>query len=236
LQTTALKLSFLAVDSAGDHEIGDPREETNPITMKYNYAYREGARRVTLKAIPTGTIRYTLDGSNPRNGGIWDRNEVIVPDGRDVLLAIAEARGIWSEQIRVDVPNAGVGTGGADFNPDLHRPAEWRRRLTANERGRSFKILESLKRHRAITAGVDVTVSLQGNADDYIVMNFGPNVTRTSEEIERIAIDLVDQLGTDGGVPDVALIVHTTRFDSGTALVEAAKELGLPLQADEVRQ
>ena len=83
LETTALKVSFLAVDSTGEHETGDAREETNPITLKYDYAYRDGARRVTLKAVPLGTIRYTLDGSNPRNGGVCDAGEVLVPDGRD---------------------------------------------------------------------------------------------------------------------------------------------------------
>ena len=35
------KVSFLAVDSTGEHETGEPREETNPITSRYDYAYRE---------------------------------------------------------------------------------------------------------------------------------------------------------------------------------------------------
>jgi hypothetical protein len=103
LETTALKVSFLAVDSTRQHETGDPRQETNSITLKYDYAYRDGARRVALRAAPLGTIRYTLDGSSPRNGGVCDTGEVIVPDGRDVLLAIAEAQGIWSDVLRVDV-------------------------------------------------------------------------------------------------------------------------------------
>src|SRR5262249_10411832 len=80
LQTTALKVSFLAVDSTGEHETGDPRPETNPITLKYDYAYRDGSRRVRLKAIPTGTIRYSFDGSNPRNGGVCDGSELVIPD------------------------------------------------------------------------------------------------------------------------------------------------------------
>jgi hypothetical protein len=236
LATTALKVSFLAVDSTGEHETGDARQETNPITLRYDYAYRDGARRVTLKATPKGTIRYTLDGSNPRNGGVCDTGEVIVPEGRDILLAIAEAEGIWSDQLRVDVPRAGAGVGQEAFRPDLHRPAEWRRRLSTSDRGRTFKILECLKRHRGTTAGADVTVSLRGRSDDYIAMTFGPNVTRPAEELERIAVDLVGQLTSDGVTADVSLVITSTRFDSGTALVEAAKELEEPLKADEVRQ
>jgi hypothetical protein len=35
---------------------------------------------------------------------------------------------------------------------------------------------------------------------------------------------------------DVTLAIASTRFDSGAALIEAAKELDEPLAADEVRQ
>jgi hypothetical protein len=236
LQTTALKVSFLAVDSTGEHQTGDARAETNPITLKYDYAYREGSRRVMLKAIPTGTIRYSLDGSNPRNGGVCDSGEIMVPDGRDVLLAIAEAHGIWSEQLRVDVPRADAGAGGAGYKPDLQRPAEWRRRLATNDRGRAFKILECLKRHRATAGGADINVSLQGQSDDYIAMSFGPNVIRTAEQLESVALDLIGQLTGGDGAADVSLVIPAVQFASGTALVEAAKELGEPLKVDEVRQ
>jgi hypothetical protein len=67
-------------------------------------------------------------------------------------------------------------------------------------------------------------------------MTFGPNVTRSAEALEQIAVDLVGQLTGDGGAADVSLVIASTRFDSGTALVEAAKELEEPLKVDEVRQ
>ena len=237
LETTALKVSFHAVDSTGEHETGNPREEVNPVTLKYDYAYREGARRVTLKAIPRGTIRYTLDGSNPRNGGVCDTGEVVVPDGRDVLLAIAEAQGIWSEQLRVDIPRAyGGDDGGTAFMPDRQKPAEWRRRLQTGDRGRAFKILECLKRHRAVTAGADINVSLEGGPDSYIAMSFGPNIIRAPEELETIASDLIGQIAGDQGQADFFLVITSTRFSSGAALTEAARELDQPLLGDEVRQ
>jgi hypothetical protein len=192
---------------------------------------------VTLKAIPKGTIHYTLDGSNPRsNGGVCDGGAVLVPDGCDLLLAVAEAEGIWSEQLRVDVPKASDGGDGQAFEPDLTRPALWRRKLNTSDRGQAFRLLECLKRHRADATGADLTVSLQGRSDDYIAMNFGPSTIRSAEALEGIAVDLIGQLTGNGGAADVSLRIDGTRFPSGTALVEAAKELGEPLRADEVRQ
>jgi hypothetical protein len=41
LESTALKVSLLAVDSTGKHETGAVRQEINPITKN---AYRDGAR------------------------------------------------------------------------------------------------------------------------------------------------------------------------------------------------
>ena len=67
-------------------------------------------------------------------------------------------------------------------------------------------------------------------------MSFGPNITRSAEALEQLAVDLIGQLTGDGGAADLPLVIASCRFDSGTALVEAAKELEEPLKADEVRQ
>ena len=86
-------------------------------------------------------------------------------------------------------------------------PAEWRRRLSTSDRGRAFKILECLKRHRAETAGADINVSLQGRPDDYIAMSFGPNIIRTPEQLETLATDLIGQVSPDGGAAEVSLVI-----------------------------
>jgi hypothetical protein len=235
-ETTALLVSFLAVDSTGEHETGDPRAEANSITLKYDTMYRDGARRVTLKAIPTGTIRYTLDGSNPRNGGVCHGGEIVVPAGPKLLLAIAEAEGIWSEQLRVPLPEAGGGDNNQPFRPDLHRAATWRHPLSTSDRGRAFRILECLKRHRGTALGGDITVTRQDDADAYLSVAFGPSIQRSADELETMATDLINQIIGAGAAVDLSLRIDGTRFESGTALVEAAKELEEPLEASEVRQ
>jgi hypothetical protein len=69
--TEALKVSFLCVDSEGEHETGEPVEWTNDVTIKHKvYPDAEGKKKVELKAVPEVPIRYTTDGSNPRQGGL----------------------------------------------------------------------------------------------------------------------------------------------------------------------
>jgi hypothetical protein len=162
--------------------------------------------------------------------------EIVVPAGPKLLLAIAEAEGIWSEQLRVPLPEAGGGDNNQPFRPDLHRAATWRHPLSTSDRGRAFRILECLKRHRGTALGGDITVTRQDDADAYLSVAFGPSIQRSADELETMATDLINQIIGAGAAVDLSLRIDGTRFESGTALVEAAKELEEPLEASEVRQ
>jgi hypothetical protein len=60
--------------------------------------YQNGDERVCeLKAVPTGAIRYTVDGSSPETSGVaYDVPFVVPPDAR-VILAQATADGVSSD-------------------------------------------------------------------------------------------------------------------------------------------
>lgn len=51
LETAALKVSFLAVDSTGVHQTGSVVAWQNTIDVKYDIKYRSGGHHVTLKAV-----------------------------------------------------------------------------------------------------------------------------------------------------------------------------------------
>ena len=69
-ETAELKVSFLAVDSTGEHEIGEPVEWQGRITLQ-SRDYPDGDRRmVELHAAPPAPIRYSTDGSDPKVAGV----------------------------------------------------------------------------------------------------------------------------------------------------------------------
>jgi hypothetical protein len=189
--------------------------------------------RWTVKAAPIGTIRYSLDGSNPRTGGVYS-GEIAVPPGHELLLAIAEHGGIWSDQLSVPLPKHS-GSGGGEFKPDPSRKAEWNRRLTRGDRRQAFQMLEIVKRLGGLVGGADIMVQLPRSDNDWIQMQFGRNIFRSADDVEHLAMELLQQLGSNGQ-SEVTLSVARIRFDSGTALIEAAKELNEPLISDEVKQ
>jgi hypothetical protein len=185
-----------------------------------------------LKALPRGTIRYSLDGSNPRYGGIYD-GEIQVPDGGGPLLAVAEASGIWSELLRVEIPREPEG--GEELAVDPNRPADWRHRLKCPDRRRTFEVLAILKRLGGDLGGVHINAVLPNNSEKWINLGFGQDLLRTADEIEALATELAGKLGKDPQ-PDLDLNISWFRFATGQALTEAAKELGETLRPDEMKQ
>src|SRR5262249_44388789 len=66
--TTALRVGFLVVDVSGQYETGDPVIWSNQLVLRNRLNEKGAKRSVELFVAPRGEIRYTLDGSEPREG------------------------------------------------------------------------------------------------------------------------------------------------------------------------
>jgi len=78
LTTNALRVQFLAVDPSGTNQTGTPTTWQNKLTLRNRLD--EVNRTVELLVAPKGEIRYTLDGSEPRNGSIYKQP---IPIGKE---------------------------------------------------------------------------------------------------------------------------------------------------------
>ena len=102
-KTKELKLSFLCVDSKREHETGEPVEWKNKITIKYRVYDKGDKKIVELISAPHVPIKYTTDGSNPKDhGGIYD-SEVIIPKNTTYVLAVAETEGVYSDSLSIKI-------------------------------------------------------------------------------------------------------------------------------------
>jgi hypothetical protein len=232
LETDAMVVTFLAIDSTGVHETGESRPWENTVAVKYQLSYRDGSHRVTLKAVPRGTIRFTVDGTGARYGRVYE-GDIVVPQDCDILLAIAEASGIWSEQLRVPIPKGESESESVDIDP--LQPAEWRPRLKCPDRRRSFEVLSILKRFGGEIGGAQINLSMPNSTEDWISLSFGQNVLRTAEFLETKAEELASNLSSQSQ-SDLDLNISRIKFATGRALVEAARELGEVPKPGEVVQ
>jgi Fn3 domain-containing protein len=93
LATRALRVHFLVMDPSEQYETGDVVTWSNKLVLRNRLTEKDGKRTVELLVVPAGEIRYTLDGSEPREGIQYDR-PVDIGDGEVLLRAFAEVSGL----------------------------------------------------------------------------------------------------------------------------------------------
>ncbi|WP_042375649.1 DUF499 domain-containing protein, partial [Neobacillus jeddahensis] len=105
-KTSELKLTFLCVDSKGINETGSVYEWTNKVSIQYKPYDADGSQFMELRASsPNVEIRYTTDGTNPKNSGGKYVEPFAIPAGAKYIQAVAvnEEKGIYSEILQFEI-------------------------------------------------------------------------------------------------------------------------------------
>jgi len=225
-KTTAVRVWFLAEDPSGAYETGAAAGWSNRLTLRHEC--KEGAsgkRKVELAVIPAGSIRYTLNGVNPKEGTPYTEPFEIGPE-EVTVYCYAESEGV-SETRNFAIPKAG--NTGVQVNPD--QPARLRKKVDATDMAQSFGLLAKLRSAQATLSSTTLDV---GQGDKAIAVRFGTGATVTPEAIERTIAVLRAALGDE--LADVRLQVKMTHFPWGRDLSTFVGDQGLALAANEVEQ
>ncbi len=229
LRTTELRVSFLAVDSAGVHETGPAKEWTNRITLKHRFFDATGGKKLELRAAPPATIRYTSDGSDPKVAGAVYDGPFLVPQGSPFVLAYAEADGILSDVERFFVPKD---DGPAKLELDKMRPVDWTRSHAFNSTRETYEFLGRLKKFEAVVSGVSLTINGEGGDRGWAELQFSEQKRLTAEQIET-CLEAMRLVQTSGQVQLSSSEVH---FLTGQGLIDWVEDVKGTLQSGEFRQ
>jgi hypothetical protein len=232
LTTAAMRLSFLAVDSTGEHETGEPEVWTNTITVKHRL-YQDGDQwRCDLRAIPTGTLRYTTDGSGPEGHGLLYGEPFVVPAGCRLILAVAEADGVRSGVVHIDAPQFRPGTGGGaekTFVLDPARPATWRREHKQIDTNGTYTLLDAAKKNHVALGHIALNVV---RGPRWVEFRTAEDVLLPAEQVIEHA-NMLKEIVPDGNL-DVT--VDILRVERGSDLLDLVRDLKDALQDGEVVQ
>ncbi|MDI3528937.1 MAG: hypothetical protein PWQ23_756 [Thermoanaerobacter sp.] len=225
-KTKEIKLSFVCIDTTGEHETGDPIEWTNEITIKREIIDLGDKKKVILKAVPDVPIRYTTDGSDPKeNGGIYD-GEIIVPDGTTYVLAVAEANGIYSqlEQIKIDKDIK-------PFTVDKVKPLRLYRRQKTNDKLETYRELDLAKKHNAEMRNIAITFSkLDSNSDkDFLDVQIGQSIKSSADDVEAL-IDMIQEKFMNTGKVNLSLEYSEVIFNSGQDFLDWLEDKNMSLK------
>lgn len=225
-KTKELKLYFLCVDSKGEHETGDPVEWKNEITLKYNLYDKGDNKVIELISAPPATIKYTTDGSNPKEyGGIYE-GEVIVPRNCTFVQAIAEAQGIYSKvlQVRVDREIDGV----AGIDPKAPLTLVLKKRSKTNDTTETYQEIGLFKKYNAQLADVTVTFYRVGDDKGWVELTFDSSIRVDLEKLENSMSSVRDNFLGEGKV-NISLEYAQAFFKTGQDFLDwvAAKKMSL---------
>jgi hypothetical protein len=226
IKTKGMKLSFLCVDSKGEHKTGNAITWTNTITLKHRF-YQEGAKRkCELKALPGGKIQYTTDGSGVETSGISYKKPFEIPEDCRVILAVAEGDGVKSNVVNIPAPKGKV-----DIASTIHRnkAAIWKRGFKKDSTGETYQFLESAKNYGAELGGVRLIIAKESR---WIELNTPDDFFHAVEHFESGA-DVLKEFIPEGAL---SIDVGSLKFDSGQQLLDMVADLKTELKEGEVRQ
>jgi len=223
--TTALRVSFMVCDVSGQYETGDPVTWSNQLVLRNRLSEQAGKRMVELFVAPRGDIRYTLDGSEPREGTPY-AGPVDIGDGDVLLRAFGSADGL---EAKADFRFPARGKKGVQI--DEIKPARLVSRTgrKLDSRGTTFEGLKQAADKTVEFENVALTVG-QGNKIANIMVG---EVRVDAAFITALLTKILEKF-----LPDtpVTMTFRKAHFASGHDLKDFAGKLGIALEQADVEQ
>lgn len=229
LKSKAYRVQFLAVDPNGQFETGEATTWTNRLSIRANF--NAATRQVELLVAPTASMKFTLDGSEPRNGG--DYTGPIQLDGNGAkVLVFAEGGGLEAKE-KFEYPAVGAsrGTGGgkAPMVIDRSKPARLNRMINLGSRQDAYQVIALLKERQASVEKVSATV---GNSPA-VVQFFLGDTPADGAYLENVLNQISACLPADSSIN---LKIHRFQFQTGQDLLDLAEKVGFEPQDNEFSQ
>ncbi|TGK06545.1 DUF499 domain-containing protein [Leptospira fletcheri] len=229
-RTAELSVRFLCIDSSGKSPAGSVVIWRNKIKLKYDLRNQNGTTIVELKSIPNLPIRYTTDGSDPRElGGEYVEPFPVTKKSR--ILAWAEKDGVESDKLlSFDVEP------GEDARAYIRPkdPLTWTKGHSLNSTEQVFTFLSDLKKAEATASKIRLYVHERKSQERFADLSLGEEITLKAEALEGIVEDYIRLIHLENS--QVVLSVGNLNFNSGESFEFFVKDLHLDYSADEIKQ
>ncbi|CAK0740887.1 conserved hypothetical protein [Gammaproteobacteria bacterium] len=225
--TTEGTLYFLVKDSTGQHESGAPIRWLADLKIRHQVDPTADKRRVTLASIPKADLRYTLDGSNPKDGAIYEGPFEI---GTQAVRLLVYARALEANKT-------------ADFQilastdktiPIIDtKPVKLQaKRMAVDTTDRVYGVINRF-RDQPDTRFKGVRIEI-GEGENTVTIRFQEREI-TAAMIEGVVNSLRKVLNEDQAAVAIT-IADSIQFGSGFAAKEFAKIVGIELKTGDLTQ
>jgi hypothetical protein len=225
LTTQALRVHFLVVDPSGHYETGDPVTWSNKLVLRNLLSEMDGTRRVELFVAPRGTIRYTLDGSEPREGTPYEQ-PIGIRDEEVLLRLFAEADGL---ETKADFRFPAKGKKSVQIDPV--KPGRLVSR-TGRKLDSRTKTFEALNQASAMSATFEGIVLEVGQGTHMIGITIG-DIMVDAAFIEALLTKVLEKFTSSTAI---TMTFRKAHFASGHDLQGFAEKLGIELRPGDLEQ
>jgi len=220
-------LYFLAIDTTGAHEPGEPKRWVAKLKIRHQIHEHSDERTVELAVTPSATIRYAIDGTSPRNGRIYDE-PFPIPDDRVTVQVYASAGDATATE------TFSIGERGSQrAQIDETQPAKLvRQKPRFDTTDTVFNLISEFKERRGVMFhGVVLNI---GEGEQAVQVRFHDRAV-TPAMLEQVITALRQNLDEPDALVQLT-IRDTANFETGFDLKAFAEMANIELTPDSVEQ
>ncbi len=218
------RLYFLAVDPTGKHETGDAAVWQNKLFITHQPLEKGFKRFLELKVAPRGEIRYSIDGTHPRDGRVY--TEAFEINREETLIRVFACDDGVEAMREFRVPKAG------QTAPviDPAKPAQLgnkteNRKFEFSGAAEVFKMLKHARQFNANLQGIRLGV---GQGDRNARLHFGSGCELAPDIVTELLASI--RLAIADEQAHVEITVTGMIFPSGHDLLAFSESMNLSLK------
>ena len=222
-RTDELELSFLCIDSSNEHPTGEAIKWTDEPKVRYKLRETASGKMLSLQTNPKANIRYTTDGSNPKeNGGIYE-GEFIIPEGTTFVQFVAEYKGKYFtvDSIKIE-KNIGI-------NVDNDKKLTVLKYFSRVDTNATYEDIKSLRKVNAKVRDVVLRIENDNkDGDRWLELSLDNKTIVDLEKLESI-IDILKSSFMIESKTNIIFEYNIIEFDKGENFLEWIDEKKLSL-------
>ena len=172
------------------------------------------------------TIKYTTDGSNPKeHGGVYD-DAIIIPENCSHVLAIAEKDGIESNQLTIKIDRQ---QSGGTIQINKENPLKLEKTIRINNTSDVYREIDILKKHNVKMSDVVINLTTNEDSEKWIEIALGKSTVIEPAKLEE-QIGNMRESFMRGDKVEVALDYHQSHYESGQKFLDMVADKKMTLE------
>lgn len=226
--TKLATLYFLVIDSEGQHETGEPQRWVAELKIRHQVKAVADKRFVELRCVPDAKMTYSVDGSNPKDGQVYDEPFEI---GSNAIRLLVHARA--GDAVK-DADFSIASTGDKKVQIDDSKPAKLSeaKRVTLDNTETVFTVIQKFK-DKPLTKFKGVRVQI-GEGENTVTVRFGEKEI-SAAVIEGTINNLRKLLDENDALVSV-IVSSGAAFETGFDAKEFSKLSGIELKSGDIVQ